>query len=143
MTTRSSPAGTSEPSSSKDSLVFLGKTDPEAAEKEISMSEDELRKFVGRYEFTQSDIPSLTAATLRLVGGKLKVTIGATYALVPIASDAFEVFDQDKSDSAYFKIVGKPRAKIHFLVSGGKVENLVYTEELGDEMRFAVAAPKP
>jgi hypothetical protein len=148
VTTRSSPAGANE-NSSKEPSVAVGMDESEAAEKEIHLSANELLKFVGRYEFTQSTIPSLKAATVEMVGGRLKLTIGsATYTLVPIAGDDLEVVGQTGSDQirlsdkVHFKILDKPSTKVQFLMRAGKVDNLFYTEEHGDEINFAVAVPK-
>ena len=66
----------------------------------------------------------------------------STYTLVHIAAGDFEIGGRAKSDAAHFKIVGKPGAKIYFLISGGKVKNLFYVEEKGEDMSFAVAVPK-
>jgi hypothetical protein len=147
VTTRSSAAGASK-TSSKES-VAVGSDESEDTEKEIHLSTKELLKFVGRYKFTQSTILSLKAATVEMVGEKLKFNIGsATYTLVPIAADDLELAGQTSSgqirlsDKVHFKVVGKPGIKIQSLMRAGKVDNLFYTEEHGDEMSFAVAVPQ-
>ncbi len=93
------------------------------------MSAGGLRKFVGRYQFIQTDIPSLKAAIVELVGGKLKLSIGsAAYTLVAMASSEVDGDGQPRSDEFHFKVPAKGRLEVQFSMSGGRVENLLYFE---------------
>jgi hypothetical protein len=144
VTTRSSPSGASQsrppiqPSETPDT------GDDNTAEKEITLSEAELRKLVGRYEFTQSTEPSLKEARVTLVNATLKITMGtSTYALIPISGNDLAVGGRAKADSVNFRIANRPGVKVSFLMSGNKVKNLFYVEEQTEPMHFAVAIPKP
>jgi hypothetical protein len=142
--TRSSQASARERSSSKEAPISVVTNGLEGAEQEINMSASELRKFVGRYQFIQTDIPSLKVAIVELVRGKLKLSIGsAAYTLVPISSSEVDGDGQPRSDEFHFKVTGKPDLEVQFSMSGVRVENLLYFQQQGEERLFAVAVPKP
>lgn len=110
---------------------------------EISMSEDELRKFVGRYQVVSTPEPNWNEAIVEMIDGKLGLKVGSVrHNLIPISRMDVEIVDGNKSDAAQFKLVGEPGSVVHFLIEGSKVERLMYYEERGDVIRLVIAVPK-
>lgn len=121
-----------------------GDKDADSVEMEIDLSVDELRRLVGRYQFTITSVPGLKLAVVGLVAGKLKLTMGSvSNTLVPIAGDDFVVGDQGESEVLRFKVAGKPGVKVYFQISGDKIERLFMIEHQRQPKRFSVATPQP
>jgi hypothetical protein len=118
--------------------------DADSVEVEIDLSADELRRLVGRYEFTEAREPGLKLAVVGLAGGKLKLTMGSVSGiLVPIAEDDFVVGDQGEGEVVRFKVAGRPGVKVYFHLTGDKIERLFMIEHRRQPKRFSFAIPKP
>jgi hypothetical protein len=143
MTTRSTSSNSLPPltittgsSSSEISVVSTN------ANEKIYLSKAELKQLVGKYEFNQT-VPSLRIAVVELSGEKLKLTMGGNvYTLVPIFGDDFAVDGGPNSDSVNLTVANKPGMKVHFIVTGSKVENLFVVEGQREKMTVAIAVPK-
>gem|GEM_PF-2805977 len=115
-----------------------GNNNASFSEAEISLSASELRRFVGTYEFVQPI--GVKPAEVRLVAGKLRLTMGAvTYKLDPIFGDDFVVGDQGASDVFRFSAAGDLGVKVYFTIGEDKSSN----ENRRQPKRFSIAVAKP
>lgn len=111
-------------------------------ETEMSLSVAELRKLVGSYRFTQTSIPGLRLASIGLLSGKLRLTMGsASHALTPLVGNDFVV--GETGDVLSFKAADKSGVKVYFLISDDKIDRLYILETLRQPKRFSIAVPQP
>jgi hypothetical protein len=122
----------------------VGNGGADSAEREVSLSAEELSRLVGRYEYIHSNVTFMKDLVIELVGGNLTLSVGnRSYRLIPIGDGDTPAYIPKHGKIYRFKVADHPGVKNYFQMSGDKVEHLFTVEEQGESVGFSVGVPRP